>query len=433
MAGGQPVYAFHPQAMEKGTVGLLENNTAAFFETCSGDDYTNHNIGPGSQAITLTMTNQPPAPTFDPIVVEQAAAVAADRQLVVRWDVPATSSPPFAYTIEVFDNPGCTGTPVATFTDRDPEAREKLLSIPSLPSPGVRLTITDIFNNAGKPVIVPVTDARARAGDVCCRHGRGPELSLLSIRDRHHQLRHGSNWAKMPDFTTLQPLAQGAVDYPDLTPRQRRSGYAFDYTGYLKVPATGLYDFTLRSCSGAILTIDGKEIVNADGRHSPRDTQGWAALQAGTHAIELRYFFDAAIPIAGGFADTLSLSYEGPGLARMRVPAIAWSRVPAATEPHIALVSPASGAAMSAGPVGLEAKANAAGAAIKSVQVYLGDYYMGESTSAPWSLNAFLGAADGQPLRARLVYNTGMTLDSPVSLINAALPPLAPLAVDAGW
>ena len=50
-------------------------------------------------------------------------------QLVAQWQLPATSSPQFAYKLEVYNNPGYTGTAAVAFYDIDPEARQKLLKV----------------------------------------------------------------------------------------------------------------------------------------------------------------------------------------------------------------------------------------------------------------------------------------------------------------
>ncbi len=221
-------------------------------------------------------------------------------------------------------------------------------------------------------------------------------------------------------------MRQGAVDYPDLTPRQRRSGYAFDYSGLLKIPASGLYQFTLRSCSGAILLIDGQKIVDGDGHHSPADANGWAALQSGTHAVELRYYFDAAPSLGGGFADGLSLSYEGPGIATTPVPVDAWFRVPAGVEPRVALKSPVTGSTVPADKVDLEATADAGATTLEKVEFYLDDLYLGEKNAAPYSIQPLLGLGPNRPLRARFVYDHGTTFDSAVSATTIELPSVSP-------
>ena len=62
------------------------------------------------------------------------------------------------------------------------------------------------------------------------------------------------NWTALPNFSSLTPISQGAVSFPDPTPRQRRVNYGFNYTGYITVPADGLYAFTLHSGDGSKLS-----------------------------------------------------------------------------------------------------------------------------------------------------------------------------------
>ena len=109
--------------------------------------------------LTLTLTNQPAAPAIDPIVVSSSGASVSGSQLLTHWQLPATSSPQFAYRIEVFDNPGYTGSPALSFYDIDPEARQKLLDVPGVATPYVRLTITDVFDVDHAPILLTPTPA----------------------------------------------------------------------------------------------------------------------------------------------------------------------------------------------------------------------------------------------------------------------------------
>ena len=61
----------------------------------------------------------------------------------------------------------------------------------------------------------------------------------------------GSDWHMLPDFSRLQPETRGVV--PDFDPGvcKRTGDTGAVFTGYLKVPATGQYDFHLNSDDGA--------------------------------------------------------------------------------------------------------------------------------------------------------------------------------------
>lgn len=60
--------------------------------------------------------------------------------------------------------------------------------------------------------------------------------------------------------------------------------------GYLLIPADGIYTFALLSDDGSTLMIDGKQVIDNDGPHSPREIIAQTALKKGFHPIEIRYF-----------------------------------------------------------------------------------------------------------------------------------------------
>ncbi len=107
----------------------------------------------------------------------------------------------------------------------------------------------------------------------------------------------------------------GTVNALSLSPRDTNEMFSFKYTGYIRVPRTGVYTFTAVSDDGAAMWIGERNIFWGVGQ-SPKTTESWGsiALQAGLHPITLGYF-QAYGPF--GF----DLYVEGPGLRRQRVPA----------------------------------------------------------------------------------------------------------------
>ena len=61
-------------------------------------------------------------------------------------------------------------------------------------------------------------------------------------------------------------------------------------TGYINVPADGIYSFDLLSDDGSYLKIDNEMVVDNDGEHSPQELSGQKAMKAGLHPVEVRYF-----------------------------------------------------------------------------------------------------------------------------------------------
>lgn len=61
-------------------------------------------------------------------------------------------------------------------------------------------------------------------------------------------------------------------------------------SGFIEVPADGIYTYSLLSDDGSMLWIDGKCIIENDGPHSPQEKTGQVALKKGMHKFDMRYF-----------------------------------------------------------------------------------------------------------------------------------------------
>lgn len=408
------------QYTSHGYVHLIDAKTAS--ESDVGPDFTNlYNV-----PTTLTMVGQPAQPAFDPIIVTNYSASVLGTQLLVQWQLPLSSSPQLGYRIEVFDNSNYTGSPAVSFYDNDPEARQKLLDISGVTTPYVRLTISDIFFNTNAPTLITPTAAiPSPAGNVSGTVG--------GLAFQYYESASG-DWGALPDYSSLTPSYQGAVSFPDPTPRRRRTDYGFNYTGYITAPATGLYAFTLHSGDGSRLVIDGTTVINFDGLHdSSQFMSGGIALAAGPHTFNLQYFKGAANPVnTTAYTDGIGLAWEGPGIAKSDVPASAFSRVPGSSEPIITLTSPTNNATIPNFNPGLSAAVSANGNTVNNVQFYLTDYYsyyarpnggvdyyLGQDATAPYVLNSMIWTAPTSLVRARLVYNgTNMIDSAPASIVT---------------
>lgn len=454
MPGGsswQRANVFNPSTRllgQRGAAALIESNTAAFFEM--GTDLLNMASNPppvsgtlylmvstneavaglltntlpaGMQAlaspvgVVLTITNQPLTPTLDPIVVSGAAAYVYKEQMLVNWQIPATSSPQFAYKIEVFNNSNYTGSAAVTFNDIDPEARQKLLNITGVTTPYARLTIMDVVYQTNAPVqITPVAATLQTATNVTG--------AVNGLAYKYYESVTG--YTALPNFAALTPLSQGAVNFPDLSPRKDREHYAFNFNGYFNVAADGLYAFTVNSSDGSKLIIDGVTVVDWDGVHSLGPKTGWIGLQAGKHVVNVQYFFNEANPDAKDQHDFLTLSYAGPGFAETEIPLNAWFRVPGAGEPVITLSTPVNGATLCGSNIALVASVTANSATPNGVQYYVNGTWFGTDTLSPYSTNAFLWAAPSNAIFARLLYNGSNAVDSAPNLVTTTNADITP-------
>ena len=124
----------------------------------------------------------------------------------------------------------------------------------------------------------------------------------------------GANFTRLPTFASLTPTKSGTAPQVDVkSQRQRSYGYALRYTGYVTVPADGQYTFYTNSDDGSQLFIGSTLVVDNDGNHGTRELSGTIGLQAGTHALTITYYQD-------GGDDQLSVSYQGPGVAKQLIP-----------------------------------------------------------------------------------------------------------------
>jgi hypothetical protein len=149
-----------------------------------------------------------------------------------------------------------------------------------------------------------------------------PGLRYAFYRDTTPEPAYRMHWPvrwqlERPDVRPddVAPSETGVVPTVTLAPADTTELFGMRYTGYVRVPRTGVYTFTAVSDDGAALWVGDRNVFWSVGQ-SPKatETSGQIALRAGLHPITLTYF-QAYGPMA------LELHVEGPGLARRPVPA----------------------------------------------------------------------------------------------------------------
>ncbi len=86
------------------------------------------------------------------------------------------------------------------------------------------------------------------------------------------------------------PTARDTVATVGLRGTERAEQFGARLTGFLRVPADGVYEFALLSDDGSVLQVAGQTVVDHDGPHSANTATGAIALAAGLHPFELLYF-----------------------------------------------------------------------------------------------------------------------------------------------
>lgn len=118
----------------------------------------------------------------------------------------------------------------------------------------------------------------------------------------------------IPDFSKMEAEASGQTDSltKNVTEEKRNFGLVFE--GKFNAPANGDYLFEVRVQGGAILLIDGKEVVNHDGETNYEEGAAFGSvnLSKGSHAFTYLYRKEHM-----QWRQGLGLFVEGPGVEKM--------------------------------------------------------------------------------------------------------------------
>ena len=160
-----------------------------------------------------------------------------------------------------------------------------------------------------------------RAPAMVAARDLAPGLAYAFYRDTTTEPAFRMHWpvrwqVERPDVrpTDVAPHKSGTVRNVTLAPSDTGELFGLRFTGYIRVPRTGVYTFTALSDDGSALWIGDRNVFWSVGQ-SPKTTESWGqiALRAGLHPITLTHF-QAYGPMA------LELYVEGPGTRRQRVP-----------------------------------------------------------------------------------------------------------------
>ncbi|MBC7937692.1 MAG: PKD domain-containing protein [Rhizobacter sp.] len=137
------------------------------------------------------------------------------------------------------------------------------------------------------------------------------------------------SWSVLPAFASLTPVKTGTVNNFDISVANRTDLIGFSFTGFVTVPADGVYTFYTTSDDGSKLLIDNVTVVNNDGLHAAQEKSGTIGLKAGKHAITGLFFEQ-------GGGEIFTVSYEGVGVGKQTIPSSALYRISVANNAPVA-------------------------------------------------------------------------------------------------
>lgn len=251
-------------------------------------------------------------------VLAAATVLAADPQVLhlktlqaqMRYDQTDLVVPPGADVKIIFENTDdmphnfCLfkeGTDVVEVCNKQMEKPEEALKRNWLPEDPRMFAHSKLLNPKEKDEITFKAPDKAGSYPFVCSfpghaatmrgnlriYAPGPKLSNL------HFAMYLGDWKKLPNFATLKPFREGEL--PDglveLKLDDYRNQFGVVYTGKLKAPKDGDYTFSIAGDDGVRLSVDGKQVTEADGIHPSSEIhEGKTKLKAGDHDFKLEYF-----------------------------------------------------------------------------------------------------------------------------------------------
>ena len=191
---------------------------------------------------------------------------------------------------------------------------------PPFPGAEVRSTTDGTDPTRESPLLptgtIELTDSAVVKARTVLRSGRMSRVISASFsridsdRNGLDYFYYEGDWLRLPSLDSLKPLRTGVVYDISLEPAgQRGENFALLFNGYLNIQKPGEYTFTLMVDDGALLVIDGREVVRHDGLFWILELSGRVRLEAGIHPLRIVYFQKTG-------DRRLDILCEGPGLEK---------------------------------------------------------------------------------------------------------------------
>ena len=149
-------------------------------------------------------------------------------------------------------------------------------------------------------------------GDIRLRPAEQVEKPAAGIRFERYE----GSWEGQPDLDALEPVETGVQGKIDFAPCDGEKSGSLRFSGYVRVPADGIYTFGTTSDSPNRLLIGGKLVVKSDNPDRLAESRGSIPLAAGLHPITV-----TIIKKDGG--KKFVVTYRGPETDKQTIPASA--------------------------------------------------------------------------------------------------------------
>lgn len=97
---------------------------------------------------------------------------------------------------------------------------------------------------------------------------------------------------RIADIASCKKVKEGVMKNFSIKEASVADHFAYEFRTLMNVPEKGIYRFYTFSDDGSALYVDGQLVVDNDGGHSGRRSEGKVALEKGLHELRLLYFED---------------------------------------------------------------------------------------------------------------------------------------------
>ena len=116
------------------------------------------------------------------------------------------------------------------------------------------------------------------------------EVSLTDISYKTFK----GNFKFISDFTDLKPASEGKTSALTCEVVEDEDAYGSIYSGTLKVPEDGRYEFSMHFTGGGRLVINNEQLINSESPTSGRRDKATINLKAGSYPVEIYNYKDAS-------------------------------------------------------------------------------------------------------------------------------------------
>lgn len=238
-----------------------------------------------------------------------AFSIQTSMALAPTQPVPAVSPEMLVFidTAELqLADPRGTGIVRYTLDGSDPTEESEAYSRPIRLEDTTRVSARTYWDNGTRSRLVERVFTRVDA-----RPAESATDTAPMVRFKYYESDRLSSVANLGDLPVAK---EGLAGRFDLTPAIRMDRIGLTFEGLIDVPDDGVYTFYSASDDGSTLRIGDQLVVNNDGPHGRTERSGQIALRAGMHSITVSF-------CEAGGAESLTVSWEGPGLPKEEIPA----------------------------------------------------------------------------------------------------------------